>query len=140
MTSLPQHESDLLVFVHADLAVLSGDRGQLNADVAVLVPAEEARLGHQGEHGAVHPGPLDDHHGPVERHLDDLLMTSATTMTAVSPVATVFLFCGRSLYVTQASFPLVLRAPPPPPALVPVGLHWSWRKGGRVEIKRAFLL
>ena len=77
MTSLPQHESDLLVFVHADLAVLSGDRGQLNADVAVLVPAEEARLGHQGEHRAVHPGPLDHHHGPVERHLDDVDVTTS---------------------------------------------------------------
>ena len=69
--------SDLLVFVDADLAVLSGDGGQLHADVAVLVPAEEARLGHQGEHRAVHPGPLDHHHGPVERHLDDVGVTTS---------------------------------------------------------------
>ena len=66
----PSYNSDLLVFVDADLAVLSGDGGQLHADVAVLVPAEEARLGHQGEHGTVHPGPLDHHHRPVEWHLD----------------------------------------------------------------------
>ena len=62
--------SDLLVFVDTDLAVLSGDGGQLHTDVAVLVPAQEARLGHQGEHGAVLPRPLDHHHGPVERHLE----------------------------------------------------------------------
>ena len=59
---------DLFVFVHVDLAVLPGDGGQLDADVAVFVPAEQARLGDEGEHGAVHAGPLDDHHRPVERH------------------------------------------------------------------------
>ena len=43
-----------------------------------------------------------------------------------------------SLYVTQASFPLVFRAPPPSSARIPPGLSRSRRMGGPVQIKRAF--
>lgn len=73
-----------------------------------------------------------------------ILLTSAAMMTAVVPAATVLFLLSvalsGSLYVTQASFPLVLRAPPPPPAPIPAGLSATRRKGGRVQIKRAFLL
>ena len=61
--------TDLLVLVDGDLAVLPGDGGELDADVASLVAAEQARLVDEREDGAVGAGALDHHDRAVERHL-----------------------------------------------------------------------